>query len=499
MEGRRAPNWAEWTGGTRSVTLALRDFWKNYPKDLAVSAGGYELALCPALRADEYDAANGTIDEHRLYYYLHNGAYKLRQGVTKTHDIWLEFGNKGQAAIRQQQSPLMAVAPPEWYAGSRVFGELSVPRANPVLKRYDFAFAQSFAGYVAMRETHREYGMLNFGDWWGERIINWGNSEYDTQHGFLLQFLRTGNFQYFRTAEEVEWHNRDVDAVHYHADKTKYGAVYAHAIGHTGGYYKARPKAGAPTPEGFREGSPESHMAADHTFIEGHFDYYFLTGDRRSFDTAISTADRYDSFFTKNYDFNNCRQPGWHLILTMAAYDATNDPYYLNAAKIVVERVLERQTPDGGWKRQLVPGHCYCTPRHQGNAGFMVGVLLTGLKSYYAATQDERVANSIVKAANFLIDSMWVPEIRGFHYTSCPKFNTGVGYNFRLFDGIVFAHQRTHDPRLREVLVSGTEAALDTMPGGRDPLKGMEWGKAFSQQIRETPHFIDYLVQLRKR
>ena len=37
-----------------------------------------------------------------------------------------------------------------------------------------------------------------------------------------------------------------------------------------------------------------------------------------------------------------------------------------------------------------------------------------------------------------------------------------------------------------------------SMPGGRDPLKGMEWGKAFTQQIRLTPHYIDYLVKLQE-
>jgi hypothetical protein len=394
---------------------------------------------------------------------------------------------------------ISAVAPAEWYQASKVLGELSVPKPSRLLKQYDRAFAESFAGYLGDRETNREYGMLNFGDWWGERVINWGNSEYDTQHAFLLQFARTGDFQYFRTAEEVEWHNRDIDAIHYTTDKQLVGAVYAHSIGHTGDYYKERPKAGAPTPAGFKEGSPKSHMAADHTFIEGHFDYYFLTGDRRSFETAKSTADRYDSYFTKNYDFNNCRQPGWHLILTMAAYNATNDPYYLNAAKIVVERVLERQTPDGGWQRQLVPGHCYCTPRHQGNAGFMVGVLLTGLKSYYEATGDERAAESIVKGAGFLIDSMWVPEIKGFHYTSCPKSNTGSSYNFRLFDGIVFAYQRTHDPKLLDVLLKGAEGPLETMSATHKTLKESAWGKGFTQQTRVTPHFIDYLVDLKER
>ena len=287
----------------------------------------------------------------------------------------------------------------------------------------------------------------------------------------------------------MEWHNRDVDAVHYHRDKLVEGGVWAHAIGHTGDYYTERPTAGAPA-GGFREGSPKSHMAADHTFVEGHFDYWFLTGDRRSLETAERIVDRYDSYYTRNYDFNNCRQPGWHLIMSMAAYSATRDRFYLNAAKIVVDRVLERQTSDGGWQRELVPGHCYCTPRHRGNAGFMVGVLLTGMKYYYGATGDDKVADSIVRGAHFLIHDMWVPEVKGFHYTSCPKSNVGPSYNFRLFDAIVFAHRRTGDAGLREVLLAGTDPAVASMNGS---------GKGFTQQTRVTPHFINHLVLLKEQ
>ena len=414
--------------------------------------------------------------------------------MTKTHDIWLEFGAK-PAAIATEQKVRMAAAPPEWYSESKVFGELSTPRPAGILKQYDADFSQTFAGYLRDRERSREYGMQNFGDWWGERIINWGNSEYDTQHAFLLQFARTGDWRYFRAAEEMEWHYRDVDTIHYHADKMMEGAVYAHAIGHTGDYYQKRPTAGAP-PGGFTAGSPRSHFAVDHTFIEGHFDYYFLSGDKRSLETAIRTADRYVSYFTKNYDFNNCREPGWHLILSMAAYNATNDPYYLNAAKMIVERTLERQTPNGGWKRQMVPGHCFCTPRHQGNAGFMVGVLLTGLRHYYEATGDERVASAIVKGAHFLVDDMWAPEARGFRYTSCPKSAVGSWSNFLLFDGIVFAHRKTGDAKLREVLISGTDGALATMTAAGKEDRAA-WGKGFSQYTRVVPHFLDHLALLK--
>ncbi len=39
----------------------------------------------------------------------------------------------------------------------------------------------------------------------------------------------------------------------------------------------------------------------------------------------------------------------------------------------------------------MVPGHCECEVRHQGNAGFMIAVLLSGLKYYHDVTGDERV------------------------------------------------------------------------------------------------------------
>ena len=164
---------------------------------------------------------------------------------------------------------------------------------------------------------------------------------------------------------------------------------------------------------------------------------------------------------------------------------------------MIVERVLERQTPDGGWKRQMVPGHCFCTPRHQGNAGFMVGVLLTALRHYYESTGDNRVADAIVKGAHFLVSDMWVPEVKGFRYTSCPKSSSGSWSNFLLFDGIVFAHIRTGDTRLRDVLLIGADGALETMTeaGKRD---GAAWGKGFTQYTRVVPHFLQHLATLKE-
>ena len=196
-EGKRSPGWAVWSDGTHAVTVAVRDFWQNYPKDITVAPDGLELGLCPPLLANEYAEAKGTVDEYRNYFYLMEGAYKIRQGVQKTHDIWLDFerdtAQKKSSLLRSRHAPLFAVAPARWYVGSRAFGELTLPQPAGLVAQYDDVVERSFAVYLKARERNREYGWLNFGDWWGERGINWGNSEYDTQHSLLLQFARTGN------------------------------------------------------------------------------------------------------------------------------------------------------------------------------------------------------------------------------------------------------------------------------------------------------------------
>ncbi|MFC1716764.1 hypothetical protein ACFL6S_24060, partial [Candidatus Poribacteria bacterium] len=387
----------------------------------------------------------------------------------------------GKLSQGEFTGPAFAVAPPEWYGESSAIGRF-IPvvehttltgKAAELVGAYDQAMEKGFEGYLANREQNREYGMLNFGDWWGERRINWGNIEYDTQHTLFLQFMRSGDFRYFLAGEQAERHNMDVDTVWYGRNR---GGVYSHCIGHTGSYYAKSPVEG--------QGSPRGGFSVSHTWVEGHLDYYSLTGDRRALEAADMIADRYDGSGTVNYDFTNCRVPGWHLILTMAMYRGTNDPFYLNAAHIVVERTLERQTEDGGWERQMVPGHCHDMPRHRGNAGFMVGVLMSGLKYYHEVTGDPRVANSIVKAAHFAIDDMWVPDVHGFRYTSCPNSGPIPGLNPRIIEGVAYANMLEPDVKLKQNMIE----QMENFHG----ISGS--GKSFSVQTRSMPKTLVDLV-----
>jgi hypothetical protein len=475
----------------RGGAVAVRDFWQNYPKAFRITDDSVQIDLCPAFPEGTYDKFPFEKEGHHLYFYLLGGRYRLKQGMSKTHELLLSLApSTDQAAIGALfQRPLLATAPAEIYCGSGAFYDVA-PRNPQRFPGYEQAIDRNVRAYAESRERQRDYGMMNYGDWYGERGTNWGNVEYDTQHALLLEYIRSGNPEAFFLAHAAELHNRDVDTVHAAADPRQAGAVNIHVIGHVGDYFD-QPVPGA---LGFVRGG----FSVSHAWTEGHFAHYFLTGDRRSYETGCAVAD----FFARRdlarpYDFLDCRVPGWFLIMMASAYHATGDPYYLNAARVVVQRVLETQDKaprplpeyqaagrkpfqQGGWSRMMVPGHCECLPRHRGNAGFMVAVLLSGLKYYHDVTGDPRVKQSIIDGAHYLLDETYSDDVQGFRYTSCPNTAYRPGASPLMVEGIARAYLWTRDERFRRVL---TEA----LPRGE---RGSSYGKGFSMYYRVGPRVL---------
>jgi hypothetical protein len=328
--------------------------------------------------------------------------------------------------------------------------------------------------YAADREESQAFGMLNFGDWFGERTYNWGNMEYDTPWCFLQEYLRGGDAQFYTWAEEATRHLIDVDTCH--AGRSV-GEQYTHCVGHVGGYY----------PDGYRERAIfQGSWKPSHTWVEGPFLHYLLSGDARVLEGAMKTCTLLVGDILNDYDFTNCRNSGWHLIHLSSAYKTTGRRVYLNAAQIIVDRVLERQRDSGGWDRLMVPGHCYChPPRHMGNAGFMVGILMVGLKRYHEATGDPHVAEAIVRAADFCIDSMWVPKTKSFRYTSCPESSIGGGADMRILKGVAYAYGFSKKKRFKDVLTAGIKTAL-----GHPPRAHRGVGKSICSPMRGAPQVL---------
>jgi hypothetical protein len=471
------------------AAVSVRDFWQNYPKGFRVTAEGVCVDLCPAFEAGLYDAFAFEKEGHQLFYYLRDGTYTIKRGMAKTHELLLDFGPGADVRTKLFQRPLLLTADPDWYCGSLAFYHVA-PRDEQRFPVYEQAIDRNLAAYVARRERQRDYGMLNYGDWYGERGANWGNVEYDTQHAFFLEYIRSGNPDAFFLGEAAEIHHRDIDTVHWSPNAGERGMVYIHQMGHVGGYYDE-------TVPGTL-GIPRAGGDIGHAWTEGHFEHYFLTGDPRSLETGTAVADYFTHReLSRPYDWTSARVPGWHLIMLASALAATNDPYYLNAARIVMDRVLEtqdiepRELPEyqkqpgrthqwGGWTRMMVPGHCHCEPRHRGNAGFMVTILLAGMTYYHDVTQDPAVKQAIILGARYLVDEFYSTETHGFRYTSCPEMPYRPGMLPMYAEGMARAYRWTGEGRLLDPLTTGLLLGAG----------GSNYGKGFSQYYRSAPRLL---------
>ena len=480
QEGRRAPGWVRATDSGMEIALLCRQFWQLYPKAIGVEDGALFVDLCPPLAETEY-ADCSELDLIKLYYYLQDGRYKVRQGMTKVHDVWLlDWPDDGVRGALDQiaaavNSPPVLVAPPEHYAASGVFGSF-VPESAGRTPRYDDVCDRVYERYVGARDRGRYFGMLNFGDLWGERRVNWSNGEYDHHHTMAQAFVRSAEPRWYHIMSDAARHDIDVDLCHFHESARYQGASWIHSMGHSGRYFSKQYQG--------QWGTPGGGMSPTHTWCEGTCEYYALTGDPTAIEAARSIADHYGGTYLNHYDFTNGRVPGWHLLLTMAVYRATYDPFYLNAARIIVDRAMERRTPGSGWARQLVPGHCHCQPRCRGACSFMQGILGCGLREYYLETQDDRVPEAVVASARYVIEQLWVPEKEAFRYTSCPTSSVTTSRSDTLAGLLLFAHELSGDPAFADIVVRSMNLGFSSLGS----VSHMRW----------TPYIVSALDRLHR-
>jgi len=275
------------------------------------------------------------------------------------------------------------------------------------------------------------------------------------------------------------------------------GAMYLHAFGHVGGYLPLK-KAAAKFPGAYTSADPRN---LGHVWNEGLLEAYYLTGDPWVKEAALQLAD-YLVGLSKVKSFTwwfgkdpHCgRVAGWPLHALVAAYHATQSDQYLKAAKRIVDLALEDQDDNcGGWLYQLYPGHCFCKRRHVGMAEFITSVLLSGMIEYHAVTGDERVADSIVRAVDFIIADTW-DEIEGkFRYTSCPASSPRPP-DLCLWP-IAYAYRLAHKPLHRHVL----RRAWATYINHLDEITAkVAFGKSFAMYHRSAARVIPVLEAERR-
>ncbi len=482
--GTRSPGLA--TSG--KLTVAVRDFWQQWPKAITAEKGALALGLYPAI--DSEDRYANRPNEHVLYFYLRDGNYTFRSGFEKRHELLIgpSTGEVQWDEIEGRvNEPLLVTASPDWYLGSGALAGLAAQNA-PEFSAYDKMLADDTDGYVAQREENNWYGLMNFGDWWGERGGNWGNIEYDLQNAMLTQYFRTADKRFFDVAEDAARHNADVDVVHFAAGQKagpgnarRVGQAWVHCMGHTGGYYPRDYMGMSIYAQGYAEN--EGHM-----WNQGNLAYWLLTGDQQVRRSALQLGDWLAGPNTIDFRYGNARVPGWMGIIAMSSYFATQDPYYLNAMHLIYEEVQEKADPQAGlWVHKLSRGHCNCEEPHYGEAGFMAGVMMTSLKYYYLATGDEEIAQRIVNIARWLVDNLYDAKSGNFRYTSCPL--TGVASTSPLIiaNGLAFAANQSRDRNLMRV-------AQETFLRGMIAAGTATRGKSLAYTTCSAPFALDEMA-----
>ena len=446
--GGRAPGWAALNTLSGPVALALRDFWEQWPKSLEVSADGLSLGLLPSFAAGDFAHMEPW---YKHQWFFENECYRLRTGQARSWDVWLGLAGEGADLCALAQRPPVPVADPARAIATGVWGAIQ-PAGTPAMAEYDPWAQALFDGYVGSIEAQHDYGAMNWGDWFGERSINWGNHEYDTTNQLLIQFARTGDPAYLRWAEAAGRHSAEVDTVHHvNGDLAEYyapwtrpsypprpGLVHQHAHGHVGGFMseeKVRQllvEHGIGKHSGGRPYSCLDPFNLGHIWTTGMMRLYFLTGNPFLRETVEMIGDSLARLVEeREYRFmgsTHCgRVTGWPLLALGGAYEIGLDDRFVKAMRTLAEEALDMQDPVcGGWiVHPMAADHCICRKeRHTGMATFITAVLINGLARYCELSGDDRLPHCIDEAVTYINNDTWRESLRGWRYTSCPGHRT---------------------------------------------------------------------------
>jgi hypothetical protein len=439
--GKQAAGWLDMTGPRRGITLVATDFWQEYPKALRALKDALVYDLWAHESARPAHVGTGAAKSQTFRLIFHSGA----------------LSNPAIATLATAaQSPLVALPTPPAAAASSAVPSLPPPDATT--RALLAAFAASFDRYSKGIRQDRwndsatrdcsgpalervgDYGMFNWGDWNFPKYMDrtddgcdtWGNLEYDLPQVLGLALLATGDRAYRPFFEASARHFRDVDVIHYsktHPDWV--GMNHPHKPLHF---------------------SLEEPAALDlgHTWAEGLFTHYYLTGDGRSLVVGRGIAD-YLVRVAAAHPHANPRQWGWPQIALTSAYQATGEQRYLQAA---------RRYASGGMKD---------FPRGAAGNDWKIGVLADGLSYVHAVTDDAAIA-------------AWILEYGATLAAAQERFT-----DIRYYPAVAYAYHVSG----REVYRAAATAALARLRIGN-------WGKPLAATARAAFR-IAYLLALPPR
>lgn len=504
-EGKRATGVAVADDGRSSVLVVLPDFWQTYPKAFTLKQDALHVGLLPQLAQDTYADEDSRKWFYLLYGWFQDGNYLVRAGQTIRHQVLLRYGPVGQAKdtgrdVAWLAQALLPQASPAYLCATGALSRPLVPQTKGVWDDYEQLFETTFQASLEDREQRRTYSWMHFGDWFGERLLNFGNNEYDLAWALGVQWLRTGDRRYFQRGLEMARHYTTVDTLSGPLTERNRGIVWTHCFNHFGSglpreqlHFPTEDRAVRTYFDEFANFAKGVIDAQGHIYQEGNWLYAALTGDRLLWEVAQRVCDTQAERLTPSFNFSIERAGGWPLINAVAAYQFSGNPYYLNAARLMIQRCLERENPaTGAWPYW----HCNYETDDQivfGGKAFAVGILGYGVLRYLDAEPLDRpeVRRMAVRAADWLIEESWCPG-KGFRYISnCPKYRDWGNHGMFCVlntELVAYAYQQTREAKYHDFWYEMMEGTLTYRVGGM--------GKNVASYLRQTIFGLDLAHRL---
>jgi hypothetical protein len=345
--GLRATPIASVQSDMGSVTLAVPQFWQNFPK--AIEAAGSALTL-------------------RLFPRQYDDVHEIQGGEQKTHVCFVAFGEDGvtEAPLEWCRARVRTRVDAEWILASG-----AIPWLAPDDPDHAALVRSAVAGddtFEHKREVVDEYGWRNFGDVYGDHeairhqgpmpLVSHYNNQYDPIAGFLYEYLRGGDPAWWSMADDLAAHVVDIDVYHTTRDKWAYNhGLFWHTY-HYGdadtSTHRTYPRACDGTVSG---GGP----SPDHNYTTGLMLHYFLTGNPDSKQTVedlgqfvIDADDGRKTVFrwlsgartgfataSGSYDYHGPgRGPANSLNALVDSHRVSGEPRFLEKAEELIRRVV---------------------------------------------------------------------------------------------------------------------------------------------------------------
>jgi len=323
---RRDEGWMALMGGDAGVSVAVREFWQNYPKEIAATPGKLSVVLWPQW---------GGYPELQ-------SIYNLCGGRQKTHEIALSFAGGGKDAAvalgQRVNRPLMALASGEYYADCGALGLFSPAgvvtgnaELDAVIKRYDELQRSKPAGLTRAAEAKSFGGYYNWVNW-GD--LNWApgscSLHYDWTHIMLIHGLRTGQRDFFDWGRAMARHQHDIDMPRSARDMQVYRYVSA--------YEKETSDKGQ---SGWHISTDKGSMIpiCSHHWIQGQCLYAALTGDPEAWvSVRLNGIEAIrNRILPRLQKEDQARSFGWAMECLLAAYAFTGDASCLEDSRKIFD------------------------------------------------------------------------------------------------------------------------------------------------------------------